>query len=523
MRWKAILILMVILTATFFLIPSISPNLPSFWETYLPKDKIQLGLDLQGGMHLVLEVEAEKAAEGALERLCQDLEETFIKEGIPITKPEKTQKTQFSFELLDLGLKKKMDKILEENFPTLERMEKGTLIQLTLSPGEVAQIKKNAVDQALETIRNRVDEFGVKEPTIQRQGEDQIVIQLPGIKDPQRAIDLIGKTALLEFKLVDDEHSLDSALKGNIPLGSEISWERYKDRETGEIKRIPYLLKKKTLMTGEVLRGASVKIGEFGEAYVALEFDGRGAKLFDRITQANVSKRLAIILDNNVYSAPVIQERISGGHAQISGRFTDEEARDLAIVLRAGTLPAPVTILENRTIGPSLGQDSIRQGIRSIVIGGMAVVLFMVIYYKVSGLVAVFALILNIILILAALIASGATLTLPGIAGILLTIGMAVDANILIFERIREEQRQGRTPRVSIENGYSRAFSAIFDSNLTTILTALILFYFGTGPIKGFGVTLSIGILASFFTAILVTRLIFDYLLKKRRMKTISI
>ena len=290
------------------------------------------------------------------------------------------------------------------------------------------------------------------------------------------------------------------------------------------MRRTAYLLKDRTLLTGEYLTNAEVRIDtQYNRPYVALSFDDRGGKLFEKITGENVKKRLAIVLDDNVYSAPVIQDRISGGNAIIEGQFTMDEAKDLAVVLRAGSLPAPVQILEERTVGPSLGRDSIRKGLISMAVGGVLVVAFMVVYYGGSGIIADLALILNIILIMAGLAAFGATLTLPGIAGIILTIGMAVDANVLIFERVREELRLGKTPRAALDNGYSRATWTIVDANVTTLIAAIVLLQFGTGPVKGFAVTLSLGIAASMFTAIFGTRLLFDYLLQKRRMKTLSI
>lgn len=287
---------------------------------------------------------------------------------------------------------------------------------------------------------------------------------------------------------------------------------------------MPYLLKSKTLLTGSSLESAQVKISDrFGEPHVALKFNAQGAKDFDRITGENVKKRLAIVLDGTVHSAPVIQEKISGGDAQITGSFTMEEARDLAIVLRAGALPAPVQILEERTVGPSLGQDSIDQGILATMIGSLLVVLFMAIYYKLSGLVADTALVINVILILGTLAAFKATLTLPGIAGTLLTVGMAVDANVLIFERVREELRLGKTVRAAIDAGYGKAFITIIDTHVTTIVAALFLFSFGTGPVKGFAVTLTIGLLASLFTAVFVTRIVFDYFVWNRKIQKLSI
>jgi preprotein translocase subunit SecD len=290
------------------------------------------------------------------------------------------------------------------------------------------------------------------------------------------------------------------------------------------VKKVPYLLKERTLMTGDVLRDARVALdSQFHESYISLEFDDIGAKLFEQITGANVKKRLAIILDDNVYSAPVIQERIAGGRAQITGRFTTDEANELAIVLRAGALPAPVKIIEERTVGPSLGQDSIRQGIISILISAVVVVLFMIFYYRISGMIADIALILNVILVFAVLSLLRATLTLPGIAGLVLSVGMSVDANILIHERIKEELRWGKTTRAAIDQGYHRAFTTIIDSNLTTIIAALFLYQFGTGPVKGFAVTLFWGITANIFTAVFVTRFVFDYLTLKVKIKKLSI
>ncbi|MBU2521752.1 MAG: protein translocase subunit SecD, partial [Proteobacteria bacterium] len=333
-----------------------------------------------------------------------------------------------------------------------------------------------------------------------------------------------GKTALLEFKLLDETHDLEAALKGNIPAGSELLYQENEDTATGRVIKSPYLVKKRTLLTGEYLTDARVQIdSEFNEPYISINFDKKGARLFERITEENVKKRLAIVLDNKVYSAPVIQEKITGGEARITGHFTTEEAHDLAIVLRAGALPAPVNIIEERTVGPSLGADSIRMGLISMYVGGILVILFMILYYKTSGLIADIALILNIILIAGGLAGFQATLTLPGIAGIILTIGMAVDANVLIFERIREEMNLGKTQRSAVNAGYSKATLTILDANVTTLIAALVLFQFGTGPVKGFAVTLSLGVISSLFTALILSRLIFDYLLINRKIKSLSI
>jgi preprotein translocase subunit SecD len=478
-------------------------------------------------MHLILEVEGEKAVESTIERITGDLEEILDDKNIPFIAISLIKRDKILAEV-EKKYQSEFEEIIKENFSLKYSTPKkeGDLIaySLSLDSKEIEHIKKFAVDQALETIRNRVDQFGVTEPTIARQGHDRILIQLPGIKNPERAITLIGKTALLEFKLVDEEGNISEALKGNIPPGDKILYEKIVDPQTGKKKSRPFLIKKRTLMTGEALKNARVSIqSDFNQPYVSLEFNSRGAKLFDRISSNNIGKRLAIILDNTVYSAPVIRERISGGRAQITGRFTTEEARDLAIVLRSGSLPAPVRILENRTVGPSLGHDSIRAGFRSMVVGGILVIIFMVLYYKLSGIISDFALIINLFLILAVLSAFRATLTLPGIAGIILTIGMAVDANVLIFERTREELRTGKTTKAAINSGFSKAIKTILDANITTIIAAIVLFQFGTGPIKGFAVTLIIGIVASIFTAVIVARFIYDFVLLKWGIKNLSI
>jgi len=521
----AIIILLTI-GALFALVPSVSDNIPDWWKNSI--HKVKLGLDLQGGMHLMLEVQSEKAVESYLQRTKSDVEAFLKTKGILVVSASR-EKLAIHIKYVETTDKKSVATLITERYPDLKILKNahkeghGELV-LALSKKRMASMERAAVDQALETIRNRIDQFGVTEPDISRQGENRILVQLPGVKNPQRAIELIGKTAMLEFKLVDEDNNLEDALKGNIPPGDEILYQRIVDPDSGAVTRKPFLLKKKTLMTGDVLKDAQVRINtQYGEPYVSITFDTRGADMFETITGENVKKRLAIILDNNVYSAPVIQERIAGGRAQITGRFTTQEAHDLAIVLRAGALPAPVDILEKRTVGPTLGQDSIRQGIYSVLIGGLLVVLFMIFYYKLSGVVADIALFLNVIFILAVLAAFRGTLTLPGIAGIVLTIGMAVDANVLIFERIREELWVGKTPRAAMEAGFSKAFITILDANITTLIAAVVLFQFGTGPIKGFAVTLSIGIVSSMFTAIIVSRAVFDLAFEKRRIKTLSI
>lgn len=525
-RWAITAV--VTLVSLYFLVPTLVDEIPASVSKFVPKDKIRLGLDLQGGMHMILEVDAEKALETMMERTADDLKESLMDNRVRFRGLAKAQGASITMELTEAGGKADLERILKEHHPDLEiasSVTRGTgqFVTVVYNEKRAANLKKLTVEHSVETIRNRIDQFGVTEPEIIPEGNDRIMVQLPGIKDPERAKNLIGKTALLEFKIVDEEHSLDEALRGNVPEGSVIAYGARDDRYGGR-GQVPYLLKNKTLLTGASLETAKVQISDrFGEPHVSIKFNSQGAADFDRITNENVRKRLAIVLDGVVHSAPVIQERISGGQAQITGSFTMEEARDLAIVLRAGALPAPVNILEETTVGPSLGSDSIRQGIIAALIGFALVVIFMVFYYRLSGLVADSVLILNIIVLLGILAAFKATLTLPGIAGIVLVIGMAVDANVLIFERVREELRIGKTPSAAIDAGYGKAFITILDANITTLIAALFLFAFGTGPIKGFSLTLSIGIVVSMFTAIFVTRAIFDYFLWNKGIKKISI
>jgi len=518
----------VIIAAFIYIYPTINMMANNTKEpTVWPYKQINLGLDLQGGMHLVLEVQTQKAVEGHIERITQDLRSLLRKNRIK-NMGVKREDNDRILVTVDSETVDEFNEFLDKEFRDLVVSSTSenniTLFELSISKREADFIKKMATDQALETIRNRIDEFGVSEPDIRLQGEDRILIQLPGISETKRAKKLIGRTALLEFRLVDHDHDLNAALNGNVPPGSEVLYEINEDQDTGRIKKIPYLIKKRTSLTGADLTDARVQINsQYNEPYVAMDFSRKGGKIFERITGENVNKQLAIVLDNTVYSAPNIKQKITGGKAIIEGSFTTEDARDLAIVLRAGALPAPVEIIEERTVGPSLGRDSINKGLFSMCIGGVFVILFMFIYYKGAGLVADMALILNIVLIAGGLAGFGATLTLPGIAGIILTIGMAVDANVLIFERIREEMNIGKTPRAAVNAGYDRATLTILDANVTTLIAALVLFQFGTGAVKGFAVTLSLGIVSSLFTALILTRLIFDYFLVIRRVKTISI
>ena len=402
------------------------------WKCYPLDQKIKLGLDLKGGMQLVLQVDMSKVPENQ---------------------------------------------------------------------------REDVTERVAEVVRNRIDEFGVVEPEISTQGKDQVVVKLPGITDRERAIQIAGRTAHLEFRLVSDDVNLSSQLeKGVAPKGFEV--KKVKDATVED----QLLVSKEAVLTGEKLTNAAVGFDQYGKPMVELSFDKDGAKIFDRVTFQNIGRRLAIVLDGVVHSAPVIRDRISGGNAQISGGFTNEEAKDLALVLRAGALPAPVKIIEERTIGPSLGRDSIEKSVKAGLFGLAAVVIFMCIYYQLCGLIASVGLLFYAVVVLGAMGMMGATLTLPGIAGFILSIGMAVDANVLIFERIREEVALGKGSRAAVSAGYHKAFSAIFDSNITTLITSAILFIFGTGPVQGFAVTLSIGIVASMISALVVTRVIFDFL-----------
>ncbi len=534
--WRLILIGVTLILAAVFFLPNtpLFPYMPEWWKKNMPDKGIVLGLDLQGGLHLVFEVEGNKAVEITTERIATRLKELFAKKNL-------------TAEVITSGLtitispsSPDIRKAVEENYPILVPVETGTSLVCKISDKEAQRIKDTTADQALETIRNRIDQFGVAEPTIHRQGENEIVVQLPGVKDPKRAIDLIGKTAQLEFKLVDDdtkvaaelpqsiapgeEEELLKQFAGRIPENTEILFEKRVNKETGVARKIPLLLKKQAALTGDLLSDAKVNIdSRFSEPYVSLSFNAAGAKLFEEVTGANVKKRLAISLDNTIYSAPVIQEKIAGGNAQITGSFSMEEAKDLSIVLRAGALPAPMKMLQNVTVGPSLGRDSIEAGKIAGIIGTIAVVIFMIFYYRFSGLIADFALLFNIVLLLGALASLNSTLTLPGIAGIILAIGMAVDSNVLMFERMRDELRAGKTPRAAVDSGYSKAFWTIFDSHVTTLITAAVLFQFGTGPIKGFAVTLSLGVMINLFTALIGTKSIFDIINSRRELKKLSI
>ncbi len=523
--WRIVLLAVFTLIALALFLPStpLSKRLPSFWADNVPK--INLGLDLQGGMHLVLSVDQAKAVESHTQRLAGSVEEALKSKNIPYYSVSRTGVSAITVAYPDEKTKAEITKLVDDEFGIFNAptVVDGRLL-FNLSDDEVKRIKDFAVSQGLETIRNRIDKFGVAEPIIQKQGDDEIVVQLPGLKDPERAIELIGKTAVLEFRIVDESMDPYAAASAGAPFGSEVLYQQAVNPQTGQMEKTPFLVKKEALLTGDSLSDARVAFdSQYNEPYVSLTFDSNGARVFERVTAQNVGKRLAIVLDGNIHSAPQIREAISGGKAQISGGFAYEEATDLAIVLRAGALPAPVNIIQNVTVGPTLGQDSIAAGVRAGVLGTALVLGFMLIYYRVSGLVADIAIILNIIMLLGAMAWLNATLTLPGIAGIVLTLGMGVDSNVLIFERIKEELRAGRTPRSAVNAGYDLAWWTIVDSHVTTLITAAVLFQFGSGPVKGFAVSLFLGILINLFTSLIGTKVSFDIMNERLRVKRLSI
>jgi len=534
--WRFLFIGIAVAAAVVFSLPNTPffKSMPEWWQKNMPNKGIVLGLDLQGGLHLVYEVEADKAVANSVEGYAATMKSMFEKRKLQA----EVKKNGLNIEVTPAS--PEIMKALKEGYNNLEMSESGQVVTLKMSEKEKTFIKDDAANQALETIRNRIDQFGVAEPTIHRQGQNEIVVQLPGVKDPARAIKLIGDTALLEFKIVNDEAPVAAQLPSSvapgdenkilaqfsdkIPADSQILFEKKVNKETGAVSKFPILVKKEAMLTGALLSDAKVTLdNQFGTPHVSITFNPEGAKRFEEVTGANVKKRLAIILDNTVYSAPVIQEKIGGGSAQITGSYGMEEAKDLSIILKAGALKAPLKMLQNVTVGPSLGSDSIAAGKIAGLAGTIAVALFMIIYYKLSGVIADFALILNIVLLFGAMASINATLSMPGIAGIILAIGMAVDSNVLMFERMRDELRAGKTPRSAVDSGYKKAFWTIFDSHITTLITAAVLYQFGTGPIKGFAVTLGLGVMINLYTALIGTKSVFDLINSNSDVKKLSI
>jgi preprotein translocase subunit SecD len=515
------LILVVTLLGLAYMLPSFPSVRDSALGSMLPEKQINLGLDLKGGIHLTLEADVDTALTNQLAQFGNEIRDIARDEKIALLRPSTRPGQRLAFTLLRADQQGEMDALLSKSFRNLVVQNRARTADdrveylLAFTPEYRDYLAEMTVEQAVTTIRNRIDQFGVAEPDIRKQSGGRIQVQLPGLDEPERAIAIIDQTAHLEFRLVDDNVDIERASGGMLPPGRELMTMRVTNPDGSFLER-PVVVHSEAALTGEYIVDAGTAFDTWNQPYVSMTFDTRGARLFERITGENVGRKLAIVLDGSVYSAPVIQDRIAGGRAQITGSFTVNQAHDLALVLRAGALPAPVTVLEQRTVGPSLGQESIDAGVNAALIGFGLVVVFMVVYYGMAGVIANVVLMLNIVLIMAGLAAFGATLTLPGIAGIILTIGMAVDANVLIFERIREDLRNGLTSRAAIDEGYQRATMTILDANITTVIAALVLYEFGTGPVRGFAVTLTLGILASMFTAIFVSRVLFDVMTERR-------
>lgn len=499
----------------------------------LKKGTLSLGLDLRGGVDLIYSIDKEKMIENLLWKkagfIKDKLEGQFNYEFNVNVEP-KTQGILFTIpEGLKEGELKRIEALIEAEgrgyFKRKQAYEKKNTVVMQLTPDGKRYYVSDALDKALEIIRNRIDMFAVSEPMISRIGRDQIRIQLPGVSNVKEAISIIGTTAQLEFRLVRQENGsvddISNIMQLPPPADDEEIVYGVPEPDTG--KTPVYVLKKRALLTGEYLTNATITFDHMtGRPMVSLTFDNEGAKKFYDITSRYTKWRLAIVLDGKVQSAPVIDEPIPSGSAVIRGNFSDDEAKKLAIILRAGSLPAPLKKDSEITVGPTLGADSIRIGVKAIAIGMILVVIYMVFYYRFSGLLADIALFLNIVLVLAILALLNATLTLPGLAGLVLTVGMAVDANVIIFERIKEELKNGKTPMAAIDSGFEKAFSAILDANVTTIITAIILYFFGTGPIKGFAVTMGLGVASSMFTALFVVRTLMVAMLTGNK-KVISI
>ncbi len=517
--------------------PNLAPTTPD-WLRALGALPMYLGLDLRGGVHFLLEVDMDAAARQAEERYVNDLRSLLRKEKVRYRSVTRTAGEGILVSFRQPDIRDEAYDLIRRNFDDLsvnEEQDGGDyVLRMKLTETASRELRRFALQQNITTLRNRVNELGVAEPVIQQQGENRIVVQLPGVQDTARAKDILGATATLEFRAVDEGHDVQDALNGRVPVASRL----YRTRDGR-----PVLLKKRVIITGDYITNAASTIDQrSGSPAVSIRLDGRGGRIMGNHTKDNVGKRMAVVFIENkvetrrvdgkpvrnkrtieeVINVAVIRDRFSSNF-QITGLDSTEEARNLALLLRAGALAAPIEIVEERTVGPSLGQENIDQGFRSVMIGFVLVLVFMAVYYRLFGLVANLALAMNLVLIVAVLSMLQATLTLPGIAGIVLTVGMAVDANVLIFERIREELRVGNTPQASIHAGYEKAFSTIADANITTLIAAVVLFGFGTGPIKGFAITLSIGIVTSMFTAIMGTRAVINLIYGGRRVAALAI
>lgn len=531
-RWRIIAVIVVTLFGFLFALPNVLPaSVRAAMPGFLPKNTINLGLDLQGGSYLLFEVETQAVFSERLETLSDDMARAlneapriaYTGRGvageaarITITDPAQVAEAQRRIEALGQPVSNAFGQVAGSDIALTTAPD--NTISVTIVDEAKTQLTSNAVQQSIEVIRRRIDETGTREPTIVRQGIDRIVVQAPGESDPERLKALIGQTAKLTFQMVDPSVTPQEAAAGRVPPGSVLL-------ASEEPSEPAVVVRRRVIVSGENLVDAQPGFdSQTGEAVVNFRFDNRGGRAFGRASQDNVGQRFAIILDDRVISAPVIREAILGGSGQISGSFTIESANDLALLLRAGALPAPLTVLEQRTVGPELGQDAINAGAVAGVIAMVLVVAFMMLAYgAVFGGIAILALTVNLVLIFAGMSLVGATLTLPGIAGLILTIGAAVDANVLIYERMREERLAGRSVALALDAGFNRAIVTIMDANVTALLTALILFWFGAGPVRGFAWTLSIGVLTSVFTAVLMTQVLVAWWYWTRKPKELPI
>ena len=514
-RWKVILILVVCAIGVLYSAPNFLGKERAEWvqahtPSFFPNQTVNLGLDLRGGSHLLLEVATDNVIDEHMQALV-DQTRAALRVGKITYAGLGLSNGAVHFTLTDTGQVEAAKTALTDMDRTLDIAQQGSEFSLKMTEAGIAERKRAAMDQSIEIVRRRIDETGTREPSIQRQGDNRILVQLPGVDDPERIKNLLGQTAKLTFRLVDETAN---PLDAHAPSGEEILPSVDDGRG--------YVVQKRVMVSGDTLIDAQPSFQE-GAPVVSFKFDSIGGRRFGEATRANTGHLFAIVLDNKIISAPVIREPIMGGSGVISGHFTTQSAQDLALLLRAGALPAPIKILEERTVGPGLGADSIKAGATASLIGLALVVVFFVFSYGLFGIFANIALLFNIALIFAILSILQATLTLPGIAGIVLTIGTALDANVLVFERIREEMRAGRSVIASIDAGYSRALSAIVDANMTTLIASVLLFMFGSGPVKGFAVTLSIGILTSIFSAIMITRLIIVAWLRRTKPTSIPL
>lgn len=527
-RWKALAVILTALIVCLFAVPNFLPEATvKSWPKWAQRH-IVLGLDLQGGSHILLEVDSNSVKKDKLDQVRDDVRRTLRDAKIGYTGLA-VRGDSVEVRLKDTDLTAGLAKLRELSQPlggilgssgqrSLEVTDAGNgLVRLTVPPAAITERVRQSVEQSIQIVERRINELGTVEPLIQRQGIDRILVQVPGLQDPTRLKELLGKTAKLDFRMVDSTVPPDQAIQGRVPPDSEILM-------SAQPPKVPYVIKKQVLVSGGDLTDAQPGFDQrSGEPIVTFRFNTSGARKFAQATLENVGQPFAIVLDNEVISAPVIREPITGGSGQISGSFTVQGAKDLAILLRAGALPAPLTIIEERTVGPGLGQDSIAAGELASYVGSVLVIVFMLLTYRLFGFFANVAVAINVAMIFGVLSLLNATLTLPGIAGIVLTVGIAVDSNVLIYERIREEVRAGRTAISAIDAGFSRALATILDSNITTFIAAAVLFYIGTGPVRGFAVTLGIGIITTVFTAFTVTRLIVATWVRWKRPKTVPI